>query len=40
MTLNSEKFIDTFVETGDYLVSMKDAGCLEKNAYNLKLQGR
>ena len=40
MTLNSEKFIDTFVETGDYLVSMKDAGCLEKNAYKVKLQGR
>ena len=40
MTLNAEKFIDSFVETGDYLVSMKDAGCLEKNAYKVKLQGR
>jgi len=40
MTLNAEKFIDSFVETGDYIVSMKDAGCLEKNAYKVKLQGR
>ena len=39
MALNAEKFIDSFVETGDYLVSMKDAGCLEKNAYKVKLQG-
>ena len=40
MTLNAEKFIDSFVETGDYIVSMKDAGCLEKNAYKVKLQGK
>ena len=40
MTLNTEKFIDTFVETGDYIVSMKDAGSVEKNAYKVKLQGR
>ena len=40
MALNAEKFIDSFVETGDYIVSMKDAGCLEKNAYKVKLQGR
>ena len=40
MTLNTEKFIDTFVETGDYLVSMKDAGFKEKNAYKVKLKGR
>ena len=39
-TLNTEKFIDTFVETGDYLVSMKDAGFKEKNAYKVKLKGR
>ena len=40
MTLNTDKFIDSFVETGDYLDSMKDAGCIEKNAYKVKLQGR
>ena len=40
MTLKAEKFIDSFVETGDYLVSMKDAGSVEKNAYKVKLQGR
>ena len=40
MTLNTDKFIDSFVETGDYLVSMKDAGSVEKNAYKVKLQGR
>jgi hypothetical protein len=40
MPLSTEKFIDSFVETGDYLISMKDAGCLEKNAYKVKLQGR
>ena len=40
MALNAEKFIDSFVETGDYLVSMKEAGSVEKNAYKVKLQGR
>jgi hypothetical protein len=40
MALSTEKFIDSFVETGDYLVSMKDAGSLEKNSYKAKLQGR
>jgi hypothetical protein len=28
---NTEKFLDTFVETGDYLVSMKEAGYKDKN---------
>ena len=36
----TEKFIDSFVETGDYLVSMREAGCKDKNPYKLKLQGR
>ena len=40
MTLNPEKFIDTFVETGDYLVAMQDAGSTEKNTYKVKLKGR
>ena len=40
MTLNTEKFIDTFVETGDYLVSMREAGFKDRNPYKLKLQGK
>jgi len=40
MALNTEKFIDSFVETGDYLVAMEDAGSTEKNAYKVKLKGR
>ena len=36
----TEKFIDSFVETGDYLVSMREAGFKDKNPYKLKLQGR
>ena len=40
MALSTEKFIDSFVETGDYLVAMKDAGSTEKNAYKVKLKGR
>ena len=36
----TEKFIDSFVETGDYLVSMREAGFKDKNTYKLKLQGR
>jgi hypothetical protein len=40
MALSTEKFIDSFVETGDYLVAMKDAGSTEKNTYKVKLKGR
>ena len=40
MALNTDKFIDTFVETGDYLVSMREAGYNDKNAYKVKLKGR
>ena len=40
MALNTEKFIDSFVETGDYIYSMKEAGSKEKNSYKVKLQGR
>ena len=40
MALNTDKFIDSFVETGDYLISMKDAGSSEKNATKLKIYGR
>ena len=40
MALNTEKFIDSFVETGDYLVAMEDAGSTEKNTYKVKLKGR
>tara|TARA_Y100000296_G_scaffold74208_1_gene92486 strand:+ start:35 stop:469 length:435 start_codon:yes stop_codon:yes gene_type:complete len=36
----TERFIDSFVETGDYLVSMREAGFKDKNPYKLKLQGR
>jgi len=40
MTLNTAKFIDSFIETGDYLISMKEAGFKDKNAYKVKLKGR
>ena len=40
MQADTEKFIDSFVETGDYLVSMREAGFKDKNPYKLKLQGR
>ena len=40
MALNTAKFIDSFIETGDYLISMKEAGFKEKNAYKAKLKGR
>ena len=40
MALNTEKFIDSFVETGDYIVSMKDAGFKADNDYKIKLKGR
>ena len=35
------KFIDTFVDTGDYLLSIREAGFKdEKNAYKLKLKAK
>ena len=37
---NTEKFIDSFVETGDYLVSMKEAGYKDKNPYQLQVKGK
>ena len=37
---NTEKFLDTFVETGDYLASMKEAGYKDKNPYQLQMKGR
>jgi len=40
MKTDTEKFISTFVETGDYLGSMRDAGYTEKNVYKLKLMGQ
>jgi len=40
MQADTEKFIDSFVETGDYLVSMREAGFTDKNPYKLKLQGK
>jgi len=40
MTLNTAKFIDSFIETGDYLISMREAGFKDKNAYKVKLKGR
>ena len=40
MALNTEKFIDSFVETGDYIVSMNEAGYKDKNSYKVKLKGR
>ena len=36
----TDKFIDSFVETGDYLVSMKEAGYKDKNPYQLQMKGR
>ena len=36
----TEKFIESFVETGDYLISMREAGFKDKNPYKLKLQGK
>ena len=40
MPVDTEKFIDTFVETGDYLFSMREAGFKDKNAYKIKLAGK
>ena len=40
MRHNTEKFIDTFVATGDYLVSMKEAGYKDKNPYQLQVRGK
>ena len=37
METDTEKFISTFVESGDYLHSMREAGYTEKNVYKLKL---
>ena len=37
---DTEKFIDTFVETGDYLVSMQEAGYKDKNPYQLQVKGK
>ena len=37
---DTEKFISTFVESGDYLGSMREAGYTEKNVYKLKLMGQ
>ena len=37
---NTEKFLDTFVETGDYLASMKEAGYKDKNPYQLQMKGK
>jgi hypothetical protein len=37
---NTEKFLDTFVETGDYLVSMQEAGYKDKNPYQLQMKGK
>jgi|TARA_R110000772_G_scaffold149661_1_gene260372 hypothetical protein len=40
METDTEKFISTFVESGDYLHSMREAGYTEKNVYKLKLMGQ
>ena len=40
MAINTEKFLDTFVETGDYLVSMQEAGYKDKNPYQLQMKGK
>jgi len=40
MQADTDKFIDSFVETGDYLVSMREAGFNDRNPYKLKLQGK
>ena len=37
---NTEKFIESFVDTGDYLVSMKEAGYKDKNPYQLQVRGK
>ena len=37
---NTEKFIESFVDTGDYLVSMKEAGYKDKNPYQLQAKGK
>ena len=40
MAISTEKFLDTFVATGDYLVSMKEAGYKDKNPYQLQVKGK
>tara|TARA_Y100000593_G_scaffold53419_1_gene100063 strand:- start:9282 stop:9719 length:438 start_codon:yes stop_codon:yes gene_type:complete len=40
MAVSTEKFLDTFVATGDYLVSMKEAGYKDKNPYQLQVKGK
>ena len=40
MAVSTEKFLDTFVATGDYLVSMKAAGYKDKNPYQLQVRGK
>ena len=40
MPVSTEKFIDTFVATGDYLVSMQEAGYKDKNPYQLQVRGK
>jgi len=40
MKTDTEKFISTFVESGDYILSMREAGSKEKNTYKLKLLGK
>ena len=37
---NTEKFIESFVDTGDYLVSMREAGYKDKNPYQLQVRGK
>ena len=39
MKPDTEKFISTFIETGDYVVSMQEAGYKNKNVYHLKSRG-
>ena len=39
--MDTSKFIDTFVDTGDYLLSIREAGLKdEKNPYQLKLKAK
>ena len=39
--MDKSKFIDTFVETGDYLLSIREAGLKdEKNPFKLKLKAK
>ena len=40
MPVSTEKFINTFVETGDYLVAMHEAGYKDKNPYQLQVRGK